>query len=630
MAFTPIMAAVNGGDLDEVRRLLADGVNPSGGEPGTTPLHLAAKQGSLPIVELLLAAGADPLALGWSKEIPVHAATTADVARALCAASGQADGMALYQQVIHSRTEVIAVLLEYGADPNWHNVHGYTALHRATTPETARMLLAAGAVPDPANERGVTPLHDVRQPAIAAQLLAAGADPMAVDEGGRTPLHLVRDPEVMALLLDAGVPVDTPDDAGNTPLWWCLTMTVSYRNTHEIGVDAVRLLLAHGADPARRNHRGVAPVHLTHRNRSVSGEHPDEAALRDRLRPLLDVPLKVFTLVEAGRLAQYAAVVHPDGRSAVTGAAEGLIVRWSLDGDQPSPVEVVNTGEPPFHTLAGTPDGTLLALGGFANQSVHLRRWDRLDAVDHEFPLPQRSERLSFNADGSHLAAGWWSPGGGSAVAVFDVAARELLEHDALHHGANAIVFEPGGDLVVAWLGDVQTELNVIDIERFISGDYDAEVEELPLAEEYYWTDCQIDALTYAPDGKTFLASGARPEGLRWSKGEPGSVALLLAQGGKRWTLSLDAATRAAMGDFTGPLLPTSVCFTAGGTRVAVGTTGGLLLLDAATGQILEHYPQHPHIHTVHDDPHHNAVLLTTPTGLHRVRPGGNESPGER
>ncbi|WP_092543149.1 hypothetical protein [Actinoplanes derwentensis] len=64
---------------------------------------------------------------------------------------------------------------------------------------------------------------------------------------------------------------------------------------------------------------------------------------------------------------------------------------------------------------------------------------------------------------------------------------------------------------------------------------------------------------------------------------------------------------------------PNSVCFTVGGHRIAVGTTGGLLLLVTAEGQIVQHWPDHPLIHTVHDDPHHRALLVTTPNGLHRV-----------
>jgi len=53
--------AASQGDLDEVRALLATGVEPGTADyDGRTPLHLAAAEGQLDVVRYLLAAGADP------------------------------------------------------------------------------------------------------------------------------------------------------------------------------------------------------------------------------------------------------------------------------------------------------------------------------------------------------------------------------------------------------------------------------------------------------------------------------------------------------------------------------------------------------------------------------------------
>ena len=53
--------AASQGDLDEVRALIATGVEPGTADyDGRTPMHLAAAEGQLNIVRCLLAAGADP------------------------------------------------------------------------------------------------------------------------------------------------------------------------------------------------------------------------------------------------------------------------------------------------------------------------------------------------------------------------------------------------------------------------------------------------------------------------------------------------------------------------------------------------------------------------------------------
>lgn len=57
-----LLVAVRSGDVDTVRKLLADGHSPNvaARRPGTSPLHEAVRRGDLPMVKTLVAAGAAP------------------------------------------------------------------------------------------------------------------------------------------------------------------------------------------------------------------------------------------------------------------------------------------------------------------------------------------------------------------------------------------------------------------------------------------------------------------------------------------------------------------------------------------------------------------------------------------
>jgi Ankyrin repeats (3 copies)/Ankyrin repeats (many copies) len=63
-AALPMLAAVRAGDVERVRALLADGVNPRIGDGHDLPLHLAARRGDRELVETLIAGGA----LGWQTD----------------------------------------------------------------------------------------------------------------------------------------------------------------------------------------------------------------------------------------------------------------------------------------------------------------------------------------------------------------------------------------------------------------------------------------------------------------------------------------------------------------------------------------------------------------------------------
>ena len=90
------------------------------------------------------------------------------------------------------------------------------------------------------------------------QLLAAGADVNAQDQRGWTALHFAAQAnavEITNLLLHCKARVEIEDKAGNTSLF---TATFNSKGSGEI----IRLLRAAGADPKKKNKRGVSPLSL--------------------------------------------------------------------------------------------------------------------------------------------------------------------------------------------------------------------------------------------------------------------------------------------------------------------------------------------------------------------------------
>ncbi|MCA8968344.1 MAG: ankyrin repeat domain-containing protein [Planctomycetes bacterium] len=142
------LQAAGSGDLDAVQSLLAAGLDVDACNAiGYTPLMSAARSYRVEIVQLLLAAGADPNRRFEDDNSVLHAAT-----------------------------------LETPSQPD----------RQATC---VRLLLEAGADADVPNTAGITPLMQAAwfgcEPAVA-ELLDHGADPHAVDTTGRTAQDIAR------------------------------------------------------------------------------------------------------------------------------------------------------------------------------------------------------------------------------------------------------------------------------------------------------------------------------------------------------------------------------------------------------------------------------------------------------
>jgi ankyrin repeat protein len=255
-----------------------------------TPLSRACTNGSAAMVELLLAAGADPNTRIGTGETPLMTcASSGSVAavRLLIARGGDVNAKepsqnqdALMWAAAERHADVVRLLIEAGANPQAHTKKGFTALHFATREgdlETTRQLLAAGvnvnirSLSDepPAEARrdtggggrsssgaaavGVAP----RGPAYQATL-SAGSTPLLVAAvRGHVPLAL--------FLLEQGADPNVID-AGFAPLHWAsatweggisnpvygFTDAMSGIPNRKAKLELVKALLSRGANPNLR------------------------------------------------------------------------------------------------------------------------------------------------------------------------------------------------------------------------------------------------------------------------------------------------------------------------------------------------------------------------------------------
>lgn len=157
--------------------------------------------------------------------------------------------------VRNDHAHVIAGLLTRGFDPNTRDPNGQTGLTLAMQEgalNTARVLLGAKDVDVNAlNQSGESPLMMAAlqgNEAGVQVLLDRGA---RINQPGWSPLHYAAsasDPRVVRVLLERGAEIDALAPNGTTPLM----MSAQYGSE-----DSVKLLLARGADPSRRNQLGL-------------------------------------------------------------------------------------------------------------------------------------------------------------------------------------------------------------------------------------------------------------------------------------------------------------------------------------------------------------------------------------
>ena len=202
--------AVKARDVSLVRSLLAAGEDVQEKVRGDFPLTAAAATGPLELVAVLLEAGADIEQPNREGLHPLHNA------------------------VIHGRKEIVALLLQKGAMVDAKEKWGRTPLLSfaatgGTDNEIAKMLLAAGADPTievDKSDDGYVALQwaaETGNIGLAEMLIGVHVDVNHKNTWGWTPLHQAAfnsKPDIARLLIAHGADVNLPNNLGNTPLFY--------------------------------------------------------------------------------------------------------------------------------------------------------------------------------------------------------------------------------------------------------------------------------------------------------------------------------------------------------------------------------------------------------------------------
>ena len=299
---TPLSWASERGYLDVVRSLIEHRTNGSSStdididgsnQEMWTPLHFAAKNNHLEVVNELLRAQADVNARTIHRETPLTLSARkgyTSVVSALVAAGARPDTNLVWRVLDKGDADILALLLssEKGVDVNTPNDRGQTLLQAAvqagkTHASCVAALIDAGADTNVRDGEGRHPLHlavDLGTENVVRTLLfhrsppgtpsstassSAPSSPHGLDLNavvsldGSTPLHRAvygGNEDVVRALLDGGADIDKADATGNTPLHLAVAS----------GAQRVMYtLLQAGASLSAKNADGWTPVKLAQR-----------------------------------------------------------------------------------------------------------------------------------------------------------------------------------------------------------------------------------------------------------------------------------------------------------------------------------------------------------------------------
>lgn len=325
--FPPLSFAARDDRLEAAKLLIELGANPGWTDKdGGGPLTTAAGYGSPEMVKLLLDGGADPnigqLVIAdeecTEEEEPTAPPISYAVwggrpenARVLIAAGANPSAVYRQRSLLHTcanegLVEMMRILLDGGADPNYRNENDHTPLHWALydaempRKEMVEMLLAAGADPNVVDRYeenyGHTPFTFAASKSGSAELvglfLKYRADASkSVDGGGakQTPFFPAiyhEQYQSLKLLADAKKGLETKDVDGYTPLHFAAYVG---------SAQAVQILLEAGAKTTARTNQGYTPMEI-----AAARGHQKLAEQIMRKAKLFSGPTRLIDLVLKG------------------------------------------------------------------------------------------------------------------------------------------------------------------------------------------------------------------------------------------------------------------------------------------------------------------------------------------
>lgn len=172
----------------------------------------------------------------------------------------------------NTNKSLIETLITMGADINWQDEDGWTALNYAISfdkEDICKILIDAGADPNSRDIDNKTPVHYAAKTwkpnnKILLLLLDAGGEVNVRDKDwGWTPLMYAlhqNNISLFELLLKAGADPNIQSNNGNTSLHWAVLF--NYKSP-----DIIKELLDAGADPMIRNSESETPIHLAEQSK---------------------------------------------------------------------------------------------------------------------------------------------------------------------------------------------------------------------------------------------------------------------------------------------------------------------------------------------------------------------------
>uniref|UniRef100_A0A8C6SQG8 Ankyrin repeat and SOCS box containing 2a, tandem duplicate 1 n=1 Tax=Neogobius melanostomus TaxID=47308 RepID=A0A8C6SQG8_9GOBI len=198
---------------------------------GLTALHEAVVRNNVEICEMLLKAGAKINATNDYGITP------------------------LFNAAQYGSVDTLRFLIKHGADINTQAADGNTALMEATKncqKEAVELLLSQNADANRTGRRGLLPLHMAAQNGneIITSMLIPKTNKARVRRCGISPLHMAAErnqDDVLEMLLNAGFDPNAMLSDERSSLYEDRRRTSLYFSVANVNLDAVQLLLSHGA-----------------------------------------------------------------------------------------------------------------------------------------------------------------------------------------------------------------------------------------------------------------------------------------------------------------------------------------------------------------------------------------------